>query len=88
MTTPEAILLDLTSGPSTSESIGERLRVPMLVIDAMIRRHATAGLVAQAESRGGLTVWQITPAGREQCPARPAKPQFPKNRNRHAPCTP
>lgn len=81
MTTPDQILLDLSAGQSTSESVAERLRVPWLTIDAMIRRHATSGLIERAESRGGLCVWKLTPEGRAQCPAAP-KQQFPKNRNR------
>jgi len=81
MTTPDSILLDLSSGPATAISIGERLRVPFLTIDSMLRRHASAGLVEPAEPRGGLAVWKLTPAGREQCPA-PQAQQFPKNRNR------
>ncbi len=68
MTTPEAILLDLSIGRSTSESIGKRLRVPMLTIDAMIHRHITAGLVERVEHDGDLVVWTLTTAGHEQCP--------------------
>ena len=79
MTTPDQILLDLSSGQSTAESIAERLRVPMLTIDAMIRRHATSGLVERTESHGGLCIWKLTPEGRTQCPTGPAKTQFPKN---------
>ncbi len=81
MTTPEAILVDLSRGRSTSESVAERLRVPMLTIDAMIHRHVTAGLVERAENRGGLVVWKLTTAGHEQCPS-PAPMQYPNNRNR------
>lgn len=82
MTTPNAILLDLSSGPSTAESIGGRLRVPVLTIDAMIYRHVTAGLVVRAKFLGEVSVWKLTPTGHEQCPAKPAKQQFPKNFNR------
>ena len=78
MTTPEAILLDLSIGRSTSESIGKRLRVPMLTIDAMIHRHITAGLVERVEHDGDLVVWTLTTAGHEQCPP-PEPMQYPKN---------
>ena len=83
MTTPDSILLDLSRGRSTSESIGLRLRVPMLTIDAMISRHVLAGLVTRAESTGAMVVWKLTTTGHEQCPP-PASMQFPKNRNRQS----
>ena len=81
MTTPEAILLDLSRGRSTSESVAERLRVPMLTIDAMIHRHVAAGLVERIAHDGDLVVWKLTTSGHEQCPP-PAPMQFPKNRDR------
>ena len=64
MTTPNAILRDLTAGQSTADSIAGRLRIPSLVIEAMLKRHQADGLCGTREvSDGTLTVWHLTELG-------------------------
>jgi hypothetical protein len=66
MTTPNAILSDLIHGQSTADSISGRLRIPCLVIEAMLKRHQADGLCATREiSDGTLTVWHLTHTGQE-----------------------
>jgi hypothetical protein len=66
MTTPNAILVDLLSGQSTADSIAGRLRIPCLVIEAMLKRHQTDGLIATKPIAGGtLTVWHLTDKGQD-----------------------
>lgn len=61
MTTPKAILRDLAAGQSTADSIAGRLRVPTLVIEAMLKRHHKDGLVTTT-NLNGLTVYRLTTA--------------------------
>jgi predicted ArsR family transcriptional regulator len=66
MTTPNTILVDLLSGQSTADSIAGRLRIPCLVIESMLKRHQTDGLVATKPIAGGtLTVWHLTHQGKQ-----------------------
>ena len=72
MNTPNQILVDLIPGQSTADSISERLRVPMLTIQAMCQRHAKDGLlmantIATGVSTPGgkLVAWALTDEGRE-----------------------
>lgn len=90
MKTPDTILLDLRAGQATADSIAGRLRVPCLVIEAMLKRHAKSGLVLSGTVADTLTVWRLTPDGvqatKDLLPAksrskrtRNVLPQFPEN---------
>lgn len=63
MTTPNQILVDLLSGQATADSIAGRLRVPCLVIEAMLKRHALAGLTLHGSIGDAVIVWRLTQAG-------------------------
>jgi len=65
MTTPDSILLDLLTTDSTADALAERLRVPMLAIKAMCKRHEIDGLVTARPIKDDLIAWRITTAGRE-----------------------
>lgn len=65
MTTPNQILVDLLSGQSTADSIAGRVRVPTLVIESMLKRHAKDGLVTPGIINDALTVYRLTSAGTE-----------------------
>ena len=65
MTTPDQILVDLLSGQSTADALAERIRVPMLAIKAMCRRHEIDGLVTSKPIKDDLIAWRITDAGRD-----------------------
>lgn len=62
MTTPNKILVDLLDSPATSDAIAERVRVPMLVAEAMLKRHAKDGRVSRRAST--LIVWSLTESGK------------------------
>lgn len=63
MTTPKQILLDLLAGQSTADSIAERLRIPVLVAEAMLRRHETDDLVVSGRINDCITVYRLTGTG-------------------------
>lgn len=66
MNTPDSILVDLSIGQSTADSIAGRLRVPTLVIEAMLKRHQADGLVATKPiADGTLTAWHLTYEGKQ-----------------------
>ena len=83
MTTPNAILADLCAGQSTDDSIAGRLRIPCLVIEAMLKRHQADCLCGTREiSDGTLTVWHLTDKGQDA--ARLLKRSGPKIPRRRA----
>lgn len=65
MTTPDKILIELAEIPSTTDAIATRVRVPSLVIQAMLYRHRKDGLVADTTGTT-LQVWNLTELGRER----------------------
>jgi hypothetical protein len=65
MTTPNQILVDLLSGQSTADSIAGRLRVPTLVIESMLKRHAKDGLTVSGVINQPLLVHRLTTVGIE-----------------------
>lgn len=65
MTTPDQILLDLLTTDATADALAERIRVPMLAIKAMCKRHEIDGLVTSKPIKDDLIAWRITDAGRE-----------------------
>jgi predicted transcriptional regulator len=62
MTTPCKILVELLDTPSTTDAIAERVRVPMLVAEAMLQRHEKEGYVSRRVET--LTVWSLTVSGK------------------------
>jgi hypothetical protein len=65
MTTPNQILVDLLSGQATADSIAGRLKIPTLVIEAMLKRHLKEGLAIAGMINGTLTVYRLTTTGHE-----------------------
>jgi len=86
MTTPNQILIDLLAGQSTADSIAERLRIPTLVAEAMLRRHETDDLVFTGSINGCLKVYRLTAAG--ILAAKELKPKRPRRGASAEPATP
>jgi|JFJP01.1.fsa_nt_gi hypothetical protein len=61
MTTPNKILVELLDISATADAVAERVRVPMLVAQAMLQRHAKDGLVSSHQA--DLTTWKLTESG-------------------------
>lgn len=78
MTTPNQILLDLLVTDSTADSLREKLRVPVLTLEAMCKDLAKDGLVRSVTIAGGALIsWRITDAGREVAAALQLEPASP-----------
>ena len=67
MKTAHTILLDLLPGQATTDAIAEHMTQPRPIIQAFLNDLETDGLVSRhlAGHRKCLTVWRITPAGRD-----------------------
>jgi hypothetical protein len=65
MTTPHKILTILADSRATTAAIAETCRVPLLVVESMLHRHAKDALVV-AVPDPTLDLWDLTPDGREK----------------------
>lgn len=65
MTTPNQILIALLEGRSTEGALADRLRLPFLVIRAMLQRHEKDGLASTTILAGCLPLWTLTEKGTE-----------------------
>jgi len=65
MTSPNQILVALLDGKHTEGALADRLRLPILVIRAMLHRHERDGLTAESYIAGfALPIWSLTDSGR------------------------
>lgn len=62
MTTPDKILVELIDTAATADAIAERVRVPMLVAEAMLKRHEKDGHVSSRVD--ALITWSLTESGK------------------------
>lgn len=63
MTSPNKILVALLDGQSTEGALADRLRLPYLVIRAMLQRHEKDGLTTSSTIADCVTIWTLTETG-------------------------